>query len=59
MVLLQLFEKSIILKYSTEPTGATTYLKTLYLPTTCTIPHDSICGLGYNARFLTLYQQGF
>ena len=47
MVLAQLFEKSIILKYSAEPMGATTYLKMLYFPTTYTIPHDSICGLGY------------
>ena len=46
MVLAPLFEKSIILKYSAEPMGATTYLKTLYFPTTRTIPHDSICGLG-------------
>ena len=51
MVLAQLFEKYIILKYSAEPMGATTYLKTLYFPTTCTILHDFICGLGLNDSF--------
>ena len=45
MVLAPLLEKSIILKYSAEPVGATTYLKTLYFPTTYTFPHDSMCGL--------------
>ena len=48
MVLAQLFEKSIILKYSAEPMGAATYLKMLYFATTGTISHDSICGLGLN-----------
>ncbi len=49
MMLAQLFEKSIILKYSAEPKGATAYLKTLYFPYTYTIIRASIWVLGYNA----------
>jgi len=44
----QLFEKSIILKYSVEPMGAATYFKKLYFPNTCTINRVSMCGLGLN-----------
>ncbi len=40
------FEKSIILKYSAEPKGATAYLKTLYFPYTYTIIRASMWGLG-------------
>jgi len=42
----QAFEKSIILKYSVEPMGATTYLKTIDFPNTCTIIRVSMYGLG-------------
>ncbi len=48
MMLAQLFEKSIILKYSAEPKGATAYLKTLYFPYTYTIIRASMWGLGLN-----------
>ncbi len=45
-MLAQLFEKSIILKHSAEPKGATAYLKMLYFPYTHTIIRASMWGLG-------------
>ena len=57
MVLAQLFEKSIILKYLAEPAGATTYLKTLYFPTACTIPRNSVCGSAVAAQIAAKTRQ--
>ncbi len=46
-MLAQLFEKSIILKYSAAHKGATAYLKTLYFPYTYTIIRASMWGSGF------------
>ncbi len=51
-MLAQLFEKSIILKYSAEPKGAAAYLKTLYFLYTYTIICASMWGLGFNRKLL-------
>ncbi len=65
-MLAQLFENSIILKYSAEPKGATAYLKTLYFPYAYTSIRASMWGLGlisivnrklYGVRYQIVYLQ--